>query len=196
MSTRFTRLRRRRRRPEIPPSSPWPTRAARARSANTADQLRPPRPRAPADQTAGRRRDAELLPRLLRAWELTGIAVPEPIDELIRDLCRTRPDAVGGLRRAGFHAQRLVPPLERPARQPGQSANYQPGSYRPPNPLARGSAALQTAAAVQPVIRNRTPLSAPESPTYAPPRKEHFAVQSSRFPHGHPRAKSVRASPQ
>jgi transposase len=46
------------------------------------------------------RRDAELLARLLRAGELTCIAVPEPIDESIRDLCRTRSDAVDDLRRA------------------------------------------------------------------------------------------------
>lgn len=46
------------------------------------------------------RRDAELLARLLRAGELTSIAVPDEVDESIRDLCRTRSDAVDDLRRA------------------------------------------------------------------------------------------------
>ena len=35
-----------------------------------------------------------------RSEQLTSIAVPEPIDESIRDLCRTRSDAVDDLRRA------------------------------------------------------------------------------------------------
>ena len=46
------------------------------------------------------RRDAELLARLLRAGELTAIHVPDPVDESIRDLTRTRADAVDDLRRA------------------------------------------------------------------------------------------------
>jgi transposase len=46
------------------------------------------------------RRDAELLARLLRAGELVGIAVPDEVDESIRDLARTRADAVDDLRRA------------------------------------------------------------------------------------------------
>ena len=39
------------------------------------------------------RRDAMTLARLYRAGELTGIYVPEPEDEAIRDLARTRDDA-------------------------------------------------------------------------------------------------------
>lgn len=46
------------------------------------------------------RRDAELLARLLRAGELAGISVPDEVDESIRDLARTRADAVDDLRRA------------------------------------------------------------------------------------------------
>jgi len=39
------------------------------------------------------RRDALTLARLYRAGELTGIYVPEPEDEAIRDLGRARDDA-------------------------------------------------------------------------------------------------------
>ena len=46
------------------------------------------------------RRDAELLARLLRAGELTAIHVPDAVDESIRDLGRTRADAVDDLTRA------------------------------------------------------------------------------------------------
>jgi transposase len=46
------------------------------------------------------RRDAELLARLLRAGELSSIAVPDAVDESVRDLTRTRSDAVDDLRRA------------------------------------------------------------------------------------------------
>jgi hypothetical protein len=46
------------------------------------------------------RRDAELLARLLRAGELTSIGIPDEVDESIRDLTRTRSDAVDDLRRA------------------------------------------------------------------------------------------------
>jgi transposase len=45
------------------------------------------------------KRDACNLARLLRAGELTGVYVPEPTDEAIRDLCRARTDAVDDLRR-------------------------------------------------------------------------------------------------
>lgn len=46
------------------------------------------------------RRDAELIVRLLRAGELTAIHVPDEVDESVRDLTRTRSDAVDDLRRA------------------------------------------------------------------------------------------------
>lgn len=46
------------------------------------------------------RRDAEQLARLHRAGELTGIHVPDAVDESIRDLTRARADAVHDLTRA------------------------------------------------------------------------------------------------
>lgn len=46
------------------------------------------------------RRDAVQLARLHRAGELTAIHVPDPTDEAIRDLTRTRGDAVGDRTRA------------------------------------------------------------------------------------------------
>ena len=61
-----------------------------------APSLIPKQPGAPfkTDQ-----RDARTLARLLRAGELTGVYIPEPTDEAIRDLCRARTDAVDDLRR-------------------------------------------------------------------------------------------------
>ena len=61
-----------------------------------APSLIPKQPGAPfkTDQ-----RDARSIARLLRAGELTGVYVPEPTDEAIRDLCRARTDAVDDLRR-------------------------------------------------------------------------------------------------
>ena len=56
--------------------------------------------RQPADRIKTDRRDALLLARLLRSGELTPIVVPECKDEAIRDLVRTREDAVNDLRRA------------------------------------------------------------------------------------------------
>jgi transposase len=50
--------------------------------------------RQPADRIKTDRRDALLLARLLRSAELTPIVVPEPKDEAIRDLVRTREDAM------------------------------------------------------------------------------------------------------
>jgi transposase len=45
------------------------------------------------------RRDAAKLARLFRAGELTGINIPDAIDEAMRDLCRARTDAVQDQRR-------------------------------------------------------------------------------------------------
>ena len=45
------------------------------------------------------KRDARKLARLLRAGELTAVYIPEAHDEAIRDLCRTRTDAVDERRR-------------------------------------------------------------------------------------------------
>jgi transposase len=47
-------------------------------------------PRAPGDRVKTDRRDADQLARLYRAGELTGIYVPDPPDEAVRDLIRAR----------------------------------------------------------------------------------------------------------
>ena len=47
-------------------------------------------PRAPGDRVKTDRRDADQLARLHRAGELKGIHVPEPEDEALRDLLRSR----------------------------------------------------------------------------------------------------------
>lgn len=47
-------------------------------------------PRAPGDRVKTDRRDADQLARLLRAGELWGLHVPEPEDEAMRDLLRSR----------------------------------------------------------------------------------------------------------
>ncbi|MEQ8992639.1 MAG: IS110 family transposase [Pseudomonadales bacterium] len=56
--------------------------------------------RQPADKIKTDRRDALLLARLHRASELTPVAIPDPHDEAIRDLVRSREDAVCARRRA------------------------------------------------------------------------------------------------
>lgn len=57
-------------------------------------------PRAPGDKVKTDRRDAQRLARLLRAGELVAIRVPAPLEEAVRDLCRTRGDMVEDLTRA------------------------------------------------------------------------------------------------
>jgi len=47
-------------------------------------------PRKPGERVKTDRRDADDLARLYRAGELTGIYVPEPVDEAMRDLIRAR----------------------------------------------------------------------------------------------------------
>jgi transposase len=47
-------------------------------------------PRQPGDRVKTDRRDADQLARLYRAGELTGIYVPDPADEAVRDLIRAR----------------------------------------------------------------------------------------------------------
>ncbi len=47
-------------------------------------------PRRPGDRVKTDRRDADQLARLLRAGELQGIHIPEPEDEAMRDLLRSR----------------------------------------------------------------------------------------------------------
>ena len=56
-------------------------------------------PKQPGSPFKTDQRDARALARLLRAGELTGVYVPEPTDEAMRDLCRARTDAVDDLRR-------------------------------------------------------------------------------------------------
>jgi transposase len=57
-------------------------------------------PRRPADRIKTDRRDALLLARLHRSGDLTPIVVPSPKDEAIRDLVRTREDAMHDRQRA------------------------------------------------------------------------------------------------
>ncbi len=47
-------------------------------------------PRKPGERVKTDRRDADDLARLYRAGELTGLYVPEPVDEAMRDLIRAR----------------------------------------------------------------------------------------------------------
>jgi transposase len=56
-------------------------------------------PKQPGSPFKTDKRDARAIARLLRAGELTGVYIPEPTDEAIRDLCRARTDAVDDLRR-------------------------------------------------------------------------------------------------
>jgi transposase len=57
-------------------------------------------PRRPADRIKTDRRDALLLARLHRSGDLTPIVVQDPKDEAIRDLVRTREDAMHDRQRA------------------------------------------------------------------------------------------------
>ena len=57
-------------------------------------------PRCPGDRVKTDRRDADQLARLFRAGELTGIHVPEPEDEALRDLLRSRYQVVCAQHRA------------------------------------------------------------------------------------------------
>ncbi len=67
----------------------------------TTEVIAPSRvPRKPGDRIKTDRRDALLLARLHRSAELTAIVVPEPKDEAIRDLVRTREDALRDRQRA------------------------------------------------------------------------------------------------
>lgn len=73
------------------------------------------------------RRDALMLARLHRAGELTGIHVPDAIDESIRDLTRTRADAVHDLTRA---KQRLKSFLLRQGYRYSGKANWSEAHQR------------------------------------------------------------------
>jgi transposase len=57
-------------------------------------------PKAPGDKVKTDKRDCRRLARLYRAGELVAIRVPSPLEEAVRDLCRTRGDMVEDLTRA------------------------------------------------------------------------------------------------
>ena len=57
-------------------------------------------PQKPGDRKKTDRRDARKLAGLLRAGELTAVNIPDVEDEVIRDLCRGRTDAVNDLKAA------------------------------------------------------------------------------------------------
>ncbi len=57
-------------------------------------------PKAPGDKVKTDSRDCRRLARLCRAGELVAIRVPSPLEEAVRDLCRTRGDMVEDLTRA------------------------------------------------------------------------------------------------
>ncbi len=57
-------------------------------------------PKAPGDKVKTDKRDCRRLARLHRAGELVAIRVPTPLEEAVRDLCRTRGDMVADLTRA------------------------------------------------------------------------------------------------
>ena len=57
-------------------------------------------PKAPGDKVKTDTRDCRRLARLHRAGELVAIRIPSPLEEAVRDLCRTRGDMVEDLTRA------------------------------------------------------------------------------------------------
>jgi transposase len=57
-------------------------------------------PRAPGDKVKTDSRDCRRLARPHRAGELVAIRIPTPLEEAVRDLCRTRGDMVEDLTRA------------------------------------------------------------------------------------------------
>lgn len=65
-------------------------------------------PKCSGDRIKTDRRDAIMLARLHRAGELTAVYVPGPEDEAIRDLTRSREDAVINHRRARQHLAALL----------------------------------------------------------------------------------------
>jgi transposase len=57
-------------------------------------------PKAPGDKVKTDKRDCRRLARLHRAGELVAVRIPTPMEEAVRDLCRTRGDMVEDLTRA------------------------------------------------------------------------------------------------
>ena len=86
---------------------------------------RTPQPKGQRQKTD--RRDALMLARLHRAGELTGIHVPDAVDESIRDLTRARADAVHDLTRA---KQRLKSFLLRQGYRYSGKANWSEAHQR------------------------------------------------------------------
>ena len=77
-------------------------------------------PRRPGDRIKTDRRDSLMLARLARAGELTAVAVPDAGDEAIRDLVRTREDAVRAQRAARHQLKALL--LRHGVRYAGKTA--------------------------------------------------------------------------
>ena len=77
-------------------------------------------PRRPGDRVKTDRRDADQLARLHRAGELTGLHVPEPADEALRDLLRSRDQVRRAQHRARQQLKMFL--LRHNIRYTGQSA--------------------------------------------------------------------------
>jgi len=77
-------------------------------------------PRRPGDRIKTDRRDSLMLARLARAGELTPVVVPDSADEAVRDLLRTREDAVKAQRNARHQLKALL--LRNGVRYAGKSA--------------------------------------------------------------------------
>ncbi|MHB8243731.1 MAG: IS110 family transposase [Acidimicrobiales bacterium] len=65
-------------------------------------------PKAPGDRVKTDTRDCPHLARLHRAGELVAVRVPAPIEEAVRDLCRTRGDMVEDLTRARHRLSKFL----------------------------------------------------------------------------------------
>jgi transposase len=65
-------------------------------------------PKAPGDKVKTDARDCRRLARLHRAGELVAVRVPAPIEEAVRDLCRTRGDMVEDLTRARHRLSKFL----------------------------------------------------------------------------------------
>lgn len=77
-------------------------------------------PKCSGDRIKTDRRDAQMLARLHRAGELTAVFVPDARDEAVRDLTRSREDAVANHRRARQQLGALL--LRQNIRYTGKSA--------------------------------------------------------------------------
>ena len=82
-------------------------------------------PKKPGDRVKTNRRDAIKLACLMRSGDLTPVYVPKGEDEAIRDLCRTRADAIHDLKAATFRLKAFL--LRQAIRYTGR-ATWGPGS--------------------------------------------------------------------